>query len=350
MAYEINQGQGFYNDGSNQMAGQPALQQPVAPGHIPIAPEESMWKKYSSHYEFPISVLLAVLLHVFAVLLVIAYMALAFYFGDPKPPDMETIVFAGGGGEGDGVNEEFKPEVKDELKVELDEIKPIQPDQVPDQIVPDKNKFEQEVNKLRAGDKGKGGPGSGGGKGAGIGRGEGDGAGDGKASGARLARTKRWRINFKYEDPEGFIEKLANLKVVVGAYLNSGRFHIYDDMKPAPPMTFKEMNPTEFQAFAQKLQRLWVVNKDRSVTESFAQGVNMSSRPTNIFIFIPQDMEEAILKKEESYHGIKEAEIKKRKIWTKFDVRRTGSGWDVRVEGTGVDPNLKYDDDTPAKK
>ncbi|HQR08154.1 MAG TPA: hypothetical protein PLN21_15100 [Gemmatales bacterium] len=347
MSYDINQSQGMYNDGRNQMAGQPALNQPMAPNQVPITPEEGMWRKFSSHYEFPISILMAILLHVFAVLIVIAYMALAFYFGDPKPPNMETIVFAGGGGDGDDSPDEFKPEVKDEIKIDLEEINKVV---IPDKIIPDKNQFEQEVKK-RQGDKGKGGPGSGGGKGGGVGTGEGDGAGPGKASGARLSRTKRWLINFKYEDPENFIEKLANLKVVVGARLNSGRYYIYEDMYSKPPFKYREMNGEEFQKFANKLQRLWVLSKQRDACENFALGINMSERPVLIFIFIPTDMEEAILKKELSYHGLKdEAEIKKRKIVTKFDVVRTGTGWDVKVEGTWIDPNLKYDDDPPAKK
>lgn len=353
MSYDINQSQGPYNDGRNQMAGQPALNQPLSPDQVPIAPEEGMWRKFSSHYEFPISILMAVLIHVFAVLIVIAYMALSFYFSDPKPPDMETINFAGGGGDGDGETKELTPEVKDEIKVELDEIKEvIPPDVVPDKIIPDKNQFELEANKKRPGDKGLGGPGSGGGKGAGIGRGIGDGAGDGIASGARLGRTKRWRINFKYEDPEGFIEKLANLKVVVGSRLNSGRYFIYEELSAKPPFKFQEMTIEVFQKYANKLQRLWVLTTARDACENFGLGVNMSERPTTIFLFIPQDMELAILKKEESYHGLKEDEIKKRKIWTKFDVRRTeGSGWDVRVEAHGIDPNIKYDDPpTPAKK
>ncbi|MBL8822037.1 MAG: hypothetical protein JNJ77_05565 [Planctomycetia bacterium] len=351
MSYDINQSQGPYHDGRNQMAGQPALNQPVAPGDVPIAPEESIWRKYSSHYEFPISILLAVLLHVFAVLLVIAYMAIAFYFGEPKPPDMETIVFAGGGGEGDGSVEEFKPEVNEEIKIDLQDIKDvIPPDVIPDKIIPDKNLFEIEANKKRPGDKGKGGPGSGGGKGAGIGTGEGDGAGPGKASGARLSRTKRWRINFKYEDPEGFIEKLGNLKVVVGARLNNGRYYIFEELSPTGGNKFKEMTIEQFQPYATKLQRLWVLNSVRDVCENFGIGANMSERPTTIFIFIPQDMENAILAREEAYHGLKEAEIKKRKIMTQFDVQRTGSGWEVRVIRTWTDPNLKYDDDPPPKK
>lgn len=348
MSYDINQSQGPYNDGRNQMAGQPAPNQPLAPGQVPVIPEEGMWRKFSSHYEFPISILMAVLLHVFAVLIVIAYMALAFYFGDPKPPDMETINFAGGGGEGDGEMKEFTPEVKDDIKIELEDIDKVV---IPDKIIPDKNQFEIELQKKRTGEKGKGGPGSGGGKGGGIGDGEGDGAGSGKASGARLSRTKRWQINFKYEDPDGFVEKLANLKVVVGARLNSGRYNIYEDMASKAPFKFREMDGVEFQKFANKMQRLWVLSKQRDACENFGIGVNMSERPILIFIFIPTDMEEAILKKEISYHGVKdEAEIKKRKLVTKFDVQRTGSGWDVRVESSHIDPNLKYDDDPPAKK
>lgn len=164
------------------------------------------------------------------------------------------------------------------------------------------------------------------------------------------SRVKRWRINLKYEDPESFIEKLANLKIVIGARLNSGRYYIFDDLKPTPPHKFREMTIAEFQPFAQKMQRLWMINSDRVVCENFGLGANMSERPTTIFVFIPKEMEEAILKKEESHHGLKEAEIKKRKIMTMFDVKNTSSGWDVRVERTWIDNNLVYDDETPAKK
>ena len=77
----------------------------------------------------------------------------------------------------------------------------------------------------------------------------------------------------------------------------------------------------------------------------------MSERPNTIFIFIPKDMEDAIFKKELSYHGLKdEAEIKKRKIVTRFDVTRSGTGWKVDVLGHWVDNNLKYQEEPPAKK
>ncbi|HMP18467.1 MAG TPA: hypothetical protein PKD72_15685 [Gemmatales bacterium] len=246
MSYEINQSQGIYNDGRNQLAGQPALQQPIAPGQVPLVPEESMWKKFSSHYEFPISILIAILLHVVAVLVVIGYMALAYYFGEPKPPDMETIVIAGGGGDGDGVEEDYQPDVKDEIKVDLEDVTAvIPPDTLPD-LIPKKNEFELEAMKLRPGDKGLGGGGSGGGKGEGFGRGIGDGVGDGVAKGGRLDRQKRWIINLSYVDPEAFVEKLSDLKIVVGARLNSGRFYIFESLTTKPPVPYKEMDSTEF--------------------------------------------------------------------------------------------------------
>jgi hypothetical protein len=339
MSYGINQSQGPYNDGSNELPDQPALDQPVSPDQVPVVPEEGIWKKYSSHYEFPLSLLTAVMLHLLAVMVVVAYMAIAFYFGTPKPPDMETIVFAGGGGSGDGAVEDFKPVVEDEIKIDTQDLIP--PDVIPDKI--QKDQFEIEAQKLRPGDKGKGGTGSGGGKGSGIGTGEGSGAGPGKESGARMGRVKRWKINLSYEDPEAFIEKLSNLKIVIGARLNSGRFYIFEDMPARPPMNYKEMDIQQFQVFANKMQRLWMVTHDRNTCENFAMGTNMSERPTTVFIFLDQGMEQAILDKELKHHGLTEEEIKKRKIVTKFDVRRTGGGWDVRVTGQSVDPNLKYD-------
>ncbi len=354
MSYDINQSQGMYNDGRNQMAGQPPLNQPVAPADIPIVPEEGMWRKFSSHYEFPISILLAVLLHVFAVLLVIAYMALAFYFGDPKPPDMETIVIAGGGGEGDGAEEEFKPELKDDIKIELEDVNTvIPPDVIPDTIIPKKNEFELEAQKKRPGDIGKGGSGSGGGKGTGFGTGTGSGVGAGVEKGGRLDRAKRWLINLAYEDPETFIEKLSNLKIVVGTRFNNGRFFIFENLTTTPPVPYKEMSPEEFQAYMQKAQKIFVSNRNRAACENFGLGVNIAERPIQIFMLIPQDMENAILAKEESYHGLKEAEIKRRKIVTQFNVKRTGSGWEVTVKDSKVDPTLKFLDDpsnTPEKK
>jgi hypothetical protein len=348
MSYDINQSQGIYNDGRNQLAGQPALNQPVSPGQIPLVPEESMWRKYSSHYEFPISILLAVLLHVVAVLVVIAYMALAFYFGEPKPPDMETIVIAGGGGDGDGVEEEFKPDVNDEIKVELEEVSAvIPPDTIPD-LIPKKNEFELESKKLRPGDKGLGGGGTGGGKGEGHGRGIGDGVGDGVARGGRLDRQKRWVINLSYVDSDAFIEKLANLKIVVGARFNSGRYFIFETLTTKPPVPYKEMTLDEFSKYMNKAQKIFFQDRKRIDCENFGLGVNIAERPTSLFLLIPQDLEQAILAKEISYHGFSENEVKKRKLVTTFSVQRTSSGWDVRVEGAKVDPTLKFLEDPSA--
>ena len=81
------------------------------------------------------------------------------------------------------------------------------------------------------------------------------------------------------------------------------------------------------------------------IGEAAGKAAMRSERPTTVFIFLDQGMEQAILDKELKHHGLSEEEIKKRKIFTKFDVRRTPNGaWDVRVTGQGIDPNLKYDE------
>ena len=159
----------------------------------------------------------------------------------------------------------------------------------------------------------------------------------------RLARTKRWQINFGYEDSEEFVKKLSNLKVVVGARLNNGTYNIYEEMPSQAPFEPREMTTGEFQKYANKMQRLWVINKQKDVCESFEEGVGMIERPISVFLFIPQDMEAAILKQEEAFHHLNEIEIMDRKLVTKFDVTRTEGGWNVKVEGQHIDPNLKYE-------
>jgi len=341
MSYDINQSQGPYFDGKNQLPGQPPLEQPLSPDQVNLLPDDPTMKKYSSHYEFPLSMLMAVMLHVFAVLLVLAYMAIKFYFAPPPPPDMDTIVFAGGGGQGDDSPEEVRPEVKDvldpiKIEIPLTEV-------IPDRLPP-KELFEQEAQKLRQGDKGQGGEGTGGGKGKGVGRGIGDGAGDGVAKGNRLGRPRRWTIKMSYEDAEAFLEKLSELKIVIGARKADGHFLIFQDLPPKPPVRFVEMDLKKFQEFAQKMQQIWFVTSASQTTNTLAEGVGLSERPRTVFMFIPQDMEKAILDKELSHHHMSEEEIKKRKITTDFDVRRTGNGWEVKVLKVGTNPNLNYDD------
>src|SRR5262245_53992408 len=76
---------------------------------ILIPPEESVWRKYSSNHEFPISTLTSVALHVFVGMLGVLFGAMVFHWGASEPPQVSTIqVFdprespRGGGGQTDG--------------------------------------------------------------------------------------------------------------------------------------------------------------------------------------------------------------------------------------------------------
>lgn len=165
----------------------------------------------------------------------------------------------------------------------------------------------------------------------------------GVGTGSRLGRTKRWRINFKYEDDKEFVNKLANLKVVVGVRMKEGKFLIYETLEGKAPFSPMTMETGDFQKYAQKMQRLWVVNNNKEVCESFAKGAELKEPPVSIFIFIPQEMEEALLRKETEHHKLNEEEIRNRKIFTKFDVTRQDKTWNIKVEDQGVDQNLRYE-------
>src|SRR4029079_19335494 len=55
-------------------------------------------------------------------------------------------------------------------------------------------------------------------------------------AGMRLQRVRRWKINLKYQDPEGFVKKLAELKITVGARMENGKFFIFSDLTKQPPV------------------------------------------------------------------------------------------------------------------
>jgi hypothetical protein len=165
---------------------------------------------------------------------------------------------------------------------------------------------------------------------------------DEAAGGSRMARVKRWKLNLAYEDPKEFIKKLGELKIEVGARKANGRFLIYSDLATLPAKP-KEMTIVEFQKYVQGLQWLWLVSHDQNTCENFAIGAGLDERPTTIFLFVPQDMEKAIVAAETKHHGLTEKEIKEKKFVTRLDVTRKEKGWEVKVIGSYVDTNLKYD-------
>lgn len=333
---EINQGHGFYHDGKNEASGIPALPLPVSPSQVVLEKEEGMWKKYSSHYEFPLSLLIAVGIHVIAILFVVAFMTLSFYWSSPKPPVIEVFeneppriqqegenqIQREGGSHGAQGSDLEAPVFDPLILTSPDPLKIPNENPNPLPVLPKDDPREG----LRPPGKPDGG----------IGRKSGSGIGDTEGSGVPMARNKRWRIQFNYDEPEAFIEQLANLQVTVAARLNNGRFMVYKNLSASAPFKYEEMVDGAFMTYVNEGRRLWFINRDRTTCDNFVYGVNLSDRPLTLVLVIPAEMEQAILAAELQYHKITEDEIRAKRLGTSFKVVREGAQWKVTVTKSEV--------------
>jgi len=320
----------------------------VPPSQSIFLPEESMWKRYSSHQEFPLSVAASVVLHLFAAGIVVLGSVLVFSFGNKSgPADLEAVVFAGGGGSGEGVGDPNGPEMlQDPLKFGVTEDTPpeIKPEDYKD-ILPDENvKQRQEQVKIDeqlargekrtgiTGDRGEGGSGRGGGAGNGFGGGYGDGVGKGRNTSKRSLRQTRWTIVLPREDPDLFLKKLIQIKAIL--LLPEGdsvaSFKICENLEKRP-VELKTISQQGINAY----NRLWYMSHEKTDCEYIARSLYLTNTPRWIAIFIPQDLEQEMVRQEFNFKKMSEDELNNRKWITIFEVDRRGDTWDVRVRYQG---------------
>lgn len=335
---------------------------PQATGTVPqnqsiFLPEESIWKRYSSHQEFPLSVAASVVLHLLAAGIVVLGSVLVFKFASKEAPsDLEAVVFAGGGGSGDGVGDPNGPEMlQDALKydpssqnealadIKLEDLKDVaaEGDIQADMKREEQAKIQEQLARGErkaglTGDKGEGGSGRGGGQGNGFGGGYGDGVGKGRQTGTRHLRQARWVIILPREDPEMFIKKLVQIKAILlcpdGESVSS--FNVCEDPGKKPP-EWKKVS----QEGVNKYNRLWYMSHSKTDCEYVATGLYMTKQPRWIAIFIPNDLEKVMADVEARYKNLSEAELNQRKWITIFEVDRRGDTWDVRVRHQGPRKN-----------
>jgi len=335
---------------------------PQATGTVPqnqsiFLPEDSIWKRYSSHQEFPLSVAASVVLHLLAAGIVVLGSVLVFRFASKEAPsDLEAVVFAGGGGSGDGVGDPTGPEMlQDAFKYDpnsnneaLADLKLEDTREVAAEgdILAEKQKEDQaKINEQLArgerksgltGDKGEGGSGRGGGAGNGFGGGYGDGGGKGRNTGTRHLRQARWIIILPREDPETFIKKLVQIKAILlcpdGESVSS--FNVCEDPGKRP-VEWKKIT----QEGVNKYNRLWYMSHTKTDREYVATGLYMTKEPRWIAIFIPNELEKVMADVEFNYKKMNEAELNQRKWITIFEVDRRGDTWDVRIRYQGPRKN-----------
>lgn len=316
-----------------------------------LVQEESVWKRYSPHQEFPLSVAASVLLHLLAAGMVVLGGVLVFKFGtNDTSPTMELVVFAGGGGSGDGAGnpnntvmnqpEAYIDSSADKFRLEtqlldLDAVKDgdFKAQELRRKTADAKEELTRGQDRSgRVGEAGGGGPGSGGGTGPGQGPGVGPGFGPGINKGTRHLRQSRWAIVLPREDPEAFLKKLIEIQAIllIPDSERVGVYQVCEDLARRPV----RLKPTD-QKGINAYNRLWYMSHQQIDTQYIATALYLKNQPRWIAIFIPHELEQELTRQEFNYHKLSEAELQNRKWVTEFNVARRGDTWDVSVRYQG---------------
>jgi hypothetical protein len=308
-----------------------------------MPPEPSVFLKYSQHHEFPLSTMASIVSHGLVLLMAMLAAGMFFSWGsDREAPDVDNIVFAGGGGDGEGGGD---PNGENDLKEVItfdpsraendtptvtfnkDDIANSITESTKDRIIEEARASERMARGTdptkRAGDVGRGGPGSGGGLGSGHGTGEGSGSGPGKMS-ERAKRIDRWTIQIPYNNGEDYRAKLANLGSMVAFPEGKTQFRLFRDLD-------KKTSTIETSAGLGGLNRIYWHDGDPERVQGLAQALGVTSGARYLYVFFPRDLEKELLAKELAYAKMTEAQVNERGIETYFTAEKVGTTWNVKV-------------------
>jgi hypothetical protein len=352
-----------------------AMSPPVAetksiPRPTLIPPEEKFWKRYSPHQEAPLSGVSSAVLHVLVLGLMLGIMSLNDLINnedDNRPVQWEPVRLAGGGGSqtGSGSGDGTKDGQDDPQERGDEDTPPKEPPPLPQheklpapQLEKVAKDFQDDpngqyliqvptdnFNKLgMLGDearevlkkavnprpgKGQGGAGKDGGKDSGNDKGNDKFKGEGTSRQATLdQRTKRvlrWAMTFNTRDGGDYRNQLAGLGAMVGvpAPGKEGEFILIRELKHPAGAKIEDVA---------SLDRIyWIDDKPESVRSLFSV-LPQFQKPAYFVAFFPFKLEKRLLELELAYTSSKYRTTDEDRIHeTKFDVFRTGDGYDVRV-------------------
>lgn len=299
----------------------------------PAAPiEPSMWKRYSPHHEFPLSLLMTIVLYLFAAFVALVMGGLVLnLWGAGEPPELENIEFAGGGGDPSGSKDSnVNNGPQEALDFSLSDEQTDQPviAAQPDLTATDtENRLVEEAKNSKKAftpnSFGRGGTGTGGGKGSGHGPGEGDGSGPGKQS-KREKRKDRWIVNFPFSSGEDYLRRLNELGAYVAFPEADKKFRMYDDLgkKSSRLGTVEDIK---------KWNRIYWKDSNPDSRDAIAGALGMQTIPPYFWIFLPVELENELFAKELAFRGLTEDQIIQRNLETVFSVERVGSKFSVKV-------------------
>jgi hypothetical protein len=350
------------NSAATKAAG--AARRPLVP------PEDSVWKRYSAHHEFPLSVTSSTAVHaVFFVILILGALGLIHWATskDKEPEFVGDVEIGGGGGNPDGSgtgpgDNPLEGGPKREAGGESDTSKdPPKPTAKGDDITfnpvtvnPEKFDFlvnqpgaekllEKPTEQMRrldglqqgvikklseglAASKGKGGSGKGGGKDKGIGTGEGDLAGPGKGNvvNERMKRALRWTMIFNTANGRDYKAQLADLKAIIAIPMppDGREFMVFRDLKA--------MRPVGKIEDIGEIKRIYWVDDKRESVQSLSQALGLDLQPPQIVAFFPLELEKKLLKLELARANKKEDQ-ENDILETRFEILRRGGHYEPVV-------------------
>jgi hypothetical protein len=292
-------------------------------------PEETFWQRYSPHYEFPLSNIASIAVHVLALLGVI-YLTTKLI----KKPDVPTVPVKGikiGSGDRGGIvggpgggSDSSKREAQDdepqdkprdipevELNQRVDKIQALIPDVKFDpaalQKIAQSPNFQglerlNEDSRRRLAEKlaGKSGTGgSGDATGDGSNKGPGKGPGDATTSGSR---SMRWTIIFKTNSGKDYLKQLgafkAKLLIPEPPKFKTNRF--FDDISQP-----NEGKPLK----GQDLPGMEFTDGDAASASKVARALGLDYDPPYFTAFFPKEVEDELAAKERSYRNRREDQI-----------------------------------------
>lgn len=308
---------------------------PTASKPIPIPtvpPDEEFWERYSPHYEFPLSSIGSIAMHIgmLAVFVGLLWLLAKFTIADKTPVPMHAmnVVGDGDGPEGKGSGGGFDlPENNTPLDVPMDPMKvqdvPIEKVKDLEQYFPKLpapddglrpetldtakkiNKMNDDVRKiLLEGMGGKRGKGPGDGEGASGVPGAGSGTSGDPTSSSN--RAMRWELIFNHLDGKEYLRQLSVMKatLVFAQPPDWKTLKVYRDLT----------SPVGSEFSRSQLPPLYFI--DDECGPLVAKALGLDFLPPQFIAFFPKEIEEELASKERSYRGRKESEI----FSTKFKI------------------------------
>ena len=312
-----------------------------------LPPEERLWKRYSPHYELPMSGMSSLMAHLFF----LGFLALgALLFarmtsGGGSGPSVGVVAISGAAeavssGKSAGVptgDELIPPSPPPEPnrvreanhEATLEAPKPRSPSILPPGAgtgfqVPQGDPLLNQLNedtrrKIREAllRQSKPGPDSGAGQ-------PGTGSSEFGVPGARIEtkrakRQLRWTMVFKTRDGNDYLQQLKALKAILAYEDSGGKYLVIRDLSKLPAKG--QVEPMD------KIDRIyWIDDRPQSV-RSLARALGIPT-PKKLVAFFPAELEKEMARRELDYAGRKEEDIRE----TKFTVVQTLEGYEPRVE------------------